>query len=243
MADSQPAVPFMRWLLILTNRFPDVEFDAEIVSTIITDYLAAQGFSPALVSKYTPKRISNDLDRLYKMGFLGARRVKRPVTTKKGTTCYRGYKYNYYVTVQGKRYYNYLLNPAESTQRSRRRMYEISYKRQWAMGLPPGIFGRLPPELADVDGLYKEIQARSSNAGRYNRFPYISDYTVVIKYINAKQMLYSMLNEQDRPLLYQLDQLSQLGTQIFMESLEKRKKTMLEPDSDCRYLSGLLRRY
>jgi hypothetical protein len=120
-------------------------------------------------------------------------------------------------------------------------MCEISYKRQWAIGLLPGIIGQFPPELADVDGLYKEIQARSSKAGRYNRFPHMNDYTVVIKYINAKQMLYSILDEQDRPLLYQLDQLSQQSTRILMESIEKRKKTMLEPGSENRYLAGILR--
>lgn len=186
--------------------------------------------------------MSRDLDRLYKMGFLGAKRIKRQVSTRKGNKCHRGYKYMYHVTVQGKRYYNYLLNPAKATQRNRERMYEYSYKRQRALGLPPEVFGRFPPELADVDGLYKEIQARSSKAGRYNRFPHINDYTVVIKYINAKQMLYSRLEEQERHLLYELDQLDQQYTRILMEPLERRKKTMLEPDSDNRYLWDLMRR-
>jgi hypothetical protein len=234
---------FRDCLLILTNLFPYTEFDAKTVSTTITQYLQERGYGPELLAKFTVKRISRDLDRLYKMGFLGAKPVKRQATTKNGTKCYRGYKYMYHVTVRGIQYYNYLLNPAEAEQRNRQRMYENSYKGQWALGLPPGIIGRFPPELADVDGLYKEIQARSSKAGRYNRFPNINDYTVVIKYIHAKRMLYSVLDEQDRPLLHQLDQLSQQDARILMESLEKRKKTMLEPDSDNRYLSGLLRRY
>lgn len=83
---------------------------------------------------------------------------------------------------------------------------------------------KFPPELEDVDGLYKEIQARSSKAGRYNRFPYINDYTVIIKYINAKQMLYSIIEEKDRPLLYTLGQISQQYTKSVMEPLENARK-------------------
>lgn len=229
--------------MILTNLFPYAEFDARTVSATITQYLSERGYyAPQFLSKFSVKRISRDLDRLYKMEFLGARRVKREVYTKRGTKCHRGYKYMYHVTAQGRQYYNYLLNPAEARQRNRQRMYQISYNVQRALGMPPKIIGRFPPELADVDGLYREIQARSSNAGRYNRFPHINDHSIVIKYMKAKQTLYSMLYAHERPLLYLLDQISEQEKRGLMESLERRKKTMLDPDSDNRYLSGLLRR-
>ncbi len=234
---------FRDCLLILTNLFPYAEFDANTISATITAYLQSRGYAhPELLAKFTVKRMSRDLDRLHKMEFLGARRVKREVYTKRGTKCHRGYKYMYHVTAQGRQYYNYLLNPAEARQRNRQRMYQISYNIQRALGMPPEIIGRFPPELADVDGLYREIQARSSNAGRYNRFPHINDHSIVIKYMKAKQTLYSMLDARKRPLLYRLDQMSEQETRGLLESLERRKKTMLDPDSDNRYLSGLLRR-
>jgi hypothetical protein len=149
--------------------FPNTEFDAKNVSARIIQYLR-QTYGPQIFAKFSVKRISRDLDGLYKMGFLGARRVKRQVSTKNGTKCYRGYNYIYHVTTQGKRYYNYLLDPAEATQRNRQKIYQKFDEKMWDQGLPPG-FGRFPPELADVEALYKEIQAKSSEKGRFNRFP------------------------------------------------------------------------
>ncbi|MBP1911653.1 hypothetical protein [Thermococcus stetteri] len=54
------------------------------------------------------KLISNDLRRLYAMGFLKKRRVKRKVRTKSGKICYRGYEYRYSLSSQGLKYLGYL---------------------------------------------------------------------------------------------------------------------------------------
>ncbi|NJE12852.1 hypothetical protein [Thermococcus sp. LS2] len=59
-------------------------------------------------SRVDKKLISNDLRRLYAMGFLKKRRVKRKVKTKSGKTCYRGYEYRYSLSSQALKYLEYL---------------------------------------------------------------------------------------------------------------------------------------
>lgn len=54
------------------------------------------------------KLISNDLRRLYGMGFLKKRRVKRKCRTKNGKICYKGYEYKYSLSSQGLKYLEYL---------------------------------------------------------------------------------------------------------------------------------------
>ncbi|ADI32001.1 hypothetical protein [Staphylothermus hellenicus] len=64
-----------------------------------------------VLSRIRLKLISNDLRRLYFMGFLKRRRVKRLVRTRSGKTCYRGYEYKYSISSQGWKYIRYLANP------------------------------------------------------------------------------------------------------------------------------------
>jgi hypothetical protein len=64
-----------------------------------------------LPERYSIKRLSNDLARLYKMSFLKRRRVKRQVTTNSGKVCNRGYCYEYQISKQGFSYLSYLRSP------------------------------------------------------------------------------------------------------------------------------------
>jgi len=57
--------------------------------------------------------ISNDLRRLYAMGFLKKRKVKRKCRTKNGKTCYRGYEYKYSLSSQGLKYLAYMARGGE----------------------------------------------------------------------------------------------------------------------------------
>jgi len=49
-------------------------------------------------SKVSTKSISNELRRLYLMGFLKRKRIKRECETKSGKTCFRGYEYVYTIS-------------------------------------------------------------------------------------------------------------------------------------------------
>jgi hypothetical protein len=229
---------FRDLLIILTNLFSDSEFDTRTVSSAIGRYIQESGYSPQLLTKFTTKRISNDLDRLCNMGFLGAKPVKRQISTEQGKRN-RGWKYLYHITKQGKQYYDYLLNPEEATQRNKIKIYQKQRAKQDLLGILPTQF---PPQLADVDVLFREIQARSTKAGRFNRFPDINGNAIVMRYINAKQMLYSVMDAKDRPMLFQLDGVSGRWTRALSEPLEDQKKTMLQPDGKYRYLYGILSR-
>lgn len=62
-------------------------------------------------SEVSKKSISNELRRLYVMGFLKRERIKRECETKSGKTCFRGYEYVYSISRQGWKYLDFLNNP------------------------------------------------------------------------------------------------------------------------------------
>ena len=82
-------------LLIISLLLKDGWFDSRLVS-------AAIGIPV--------KTVSNDLRRLYFMGFLKRRRVKRACLSKKGKVCFKGYQYEYSLSKQGLSYINYMMN-------------------------------------------------------------------------------------------------------------------------------------
>jgi len=64
-----------------------------------------------MLSEVSTKLISNELGRLYGMGFLKRKRIKRECETKSGKTCFRGYEYVYTISRQGWKYLEFLNNP------------------------------------------------------------------------------------------------------------------------------------
>ena len=64
-----------------------------------------------MLSEVSTKLISNELRRLYVMGFLKRERIKRECETKSGKTCFRGYEYVYTISRQGWKYLEFLNNP------------------------------------------------------------------------------------------------------------------------------------
>jgi len=64
-----------------------------------------------MLSEVSTKLISNELRRLYVMGFLKRKRIKRECETKSGKTCFRGYEYVYTISRQGWKYLEFLNNP------------------------------------------------------------------------------------------------------------------------------------
>jgi len=87
-------------------------------------------FTARDVSKRMPmlstKTASNELARLYRMGFLRRRKVKRVCTTRSGARCYRGYEYRYAISIQGLRYLHWMgTRKDDSTAKSERIANEI----------------------------------------------------------------------------------------------------------------------
>ncbi|HEV8387135.1 MAG TPA: hypothetical protein VGQ03_05895 [Nitrososphaera sp.] len=64
-----------------------------------------------LLRKFSTKRISGDLDRLYRMGFVRRRRVRRKVISRTGIPVFRGFEYRYVINKQGWQYLQYLAKP------------------------------------------------------------------------------------------------------------------------------------
>ncbi len=67
-----------------------------------------------IVTIPSKKVISNEMGRLYRMGFLSRKRVPRKVTTKSGKIAHRGFEYRYSLTKQGVKYLRYILQNSPS---------------------------------------------------------------------------------------------------------------------------------
>ena len=101
-------------LLRLLNIPNLTEFDTHKAAAIVaTDIVFTEGFegAPSIARHASVKRVSNDLNRLYRMGFLNRKRQKRQVPIGGGKLCFRGYKYMYRISKQGRQYLDYLNNP------------------------------------------------------------------------------------------------------------------------------------
>ena len=82
----------------------------------LTEVFFGEWFDSRVYASFTGlpvKLASNELRRLYRMGLLEYRRVKRSVKTRSGKECFRGYMYQYSVSRQGRNYLKYLLNEDE----------------------------------------------------------------------------------------------------------------------------------
>jgi len=93
----------------------------EFTSRELSDRLRAEIGHTATVNPHSTrlylrssrKLISNDLRRLYAMGFLKRKKVKRRCRTKSGKVCFRGYEYRYSISSQGWKYLGYLVRGGE----------------------------------------------------------------------------------------------------------------------------------
>jgi len=103
---------FRTLLSIMAIIFRDGEFTARDLSDRMREatHVIALNSPQALefLQRFRTKLISNDLRRLYAMGFLKRRRVKRECRTKSGKVCFRGYEYRYSISSQGWKYLRYL---------------------------------------------------------------------------------------------------------------------------------------
>lgn len=106
---------FRQVLQILGSHFGEQGFKARDISpsVIRRSITESERFTedPTMRSEVSTKSISNELRRLYSMGFLKRERIKRECETKSGKTCSRGYEYVYSISSQGWKYLEFLNNP------------------------------------------------------------------------------------------------------------------------------------
>ena len=92
---------FRQVLQILGSNFGKQGFKTRDVHSVIRRSITeSERFTEdqTMLSKVSTKTISNELRRLYLMGFLKRERIKRECETKSGKTCFRGYEYVYSIS-------------------------------------------------------------------------------------------------------------------------------------------------
>jgi len=120
------------------------------------------------------KRISNDLNRLYRMQFVNRRRVARQVSARTGK-CNRGFMYIYRLSSQGKKYLEYAQRPfiARKLLESKKKQIVANTDPSCLFGrsLIPGYFDSFSKELAPYAAQFFEQCTTSIPRGVYSRFP------------------------------------------------------------------------
>jgi hypothetical protein len=109
---------FRQVLRLLESNFGEQGFKARDAQSVIQRSIRDSGNfieDQTMRSTVSTKSISNELRRLYQMGFLKRKRIKRECTTNRGKTCYRGYEYVYSLSSQGRKYLGYLTNQERQT--------------------------------------------------------------------------------------------------------------------------------
>src|SRR3989442_12513054 len=102
---------FRTLLSQLENAFNTASFSAKSVTNVLIPGINSTNDSIPIGQKTyrrSVKTFSNELGRLYSMGFLCRSRVKRKVETRSGKKCNRGFEYLYKVSAQGHSYSKYM---------------------------------------------------------------------------------------------------------------------------------------
>jgi len=97
----------------------------------LTEAVFGEWFDSRMYANFTGlpvKLASNELRRLYRMGFLKYRRVKRICITKNGKKCFRGYEYKYSISKQGWNYLKYMTGGENKTHE--KFMLDLAVQRQ-----------------------------------------------------------------------------------------------------------------
>jgi len=109
---SEPLLDFRTLLKILARLYDAGEFDTGTVAEDLVWYFSREikdsKTQLELLQRVRPKLISNDLRRLYTMGFLKRRRVPRKCKNGKGKEYNCGFKYMYRINNQGWGYLTHL---------------------------------------------------------------------------------------------------------------------------------------
>lgn len=170
--------------MLIRKRYSGEEFtakrlSAELVESLVRSMTVAT--SPYILKHVTSKRISNDLRRLWQMGFLKRTPYKRWITPEQRRPRNLGIEYRYSLL---KRAYEY------PTNRANPELVRIKHEETWKPGLEKELdlkmwLGRDIPNDA-FDNL---IMLCFKRGGRYKRFPVRFGPTLAIKYAAARRLL------------------------------------------------------
>lgn len=165
------------------------DFDSGLVSGYLS---TVKNWGPGgLPVRFSPKRISNDLNRLYRMQLLKRKRIKRTVTTRTGKSCKRGFRYVYSMTKQGISYSHYLETPRPFRLFQQGLERKINFFRD-IDNLPAiALIKRSSPAMQVYD--YKKIEGliypmmNKEYKGGYNRFPPKVDLALLFHAIEREE--------------------------------------------------------
>lgn len=152
-------------LKLLSIDGPSGSFNARGLSDTLLAALrdrASIEDSSLLSRMFSTKRISGDLDRLYRMGFLKRKRIKRIVNRINSPSIARGFTYVYTISKQGWQYLQYMSNP---------KLNEQVDPSEWLLrDIADHMHKTYPEWIANF--MEKDLfKSHHEDSGRYNRFP------------------------------------------------------------------------
>lgn len=148
----------------LTFKYKSTTFSTRDVYNLFMDYVRmTSGDTLFPLRNITMKRLSGDLDRLYRMGFLNRRKTIREIRQKSPMPSNRGFQYLYKVSKQGWQYSAYLQKDNAESQ-------AVSSEARMRADMIDRIHQQYPPALAEfVES--RVFPASYDYRGRHNRFP------------------------------------------------------------------------
>jgi hypothetical protein len=150
---------FRTLLKALAAIFGTNEFDSKTAAKAVAKYLYSKKKDPQILRRATPKLVSNDLRRLYQMGFLRRRKVLRKCKNKKGKEYNCGYKYVYKITAQGWRYLEYLSKKSSTKKNPYLTLGEIVEVLRWARIAAEKVLLMKLLEKGDLEGSWRVFLA------------------------------------------------------------------------------------
>jgi len=167
---------FRALLKFLALLFQRREFNSGSVQVALLQALAR---SPKLdlnsLKMASSKRVSNDLGRLYRMGFLRRRAAVRRVRTRTGKTCNRGREWSYSISRQG---WSYLVHMSDDKLKRLERRIDERFEDE-DMLVKVLVKGSRAEEMkpAELGSWEREkVKMVISGSGGYRRFPPRVDY-------------------------------------------------------------------
>jgi|GEM_PF-2036940 hypothetical protein len=118
-----------------------------------------------LHKRFSTKRLSGDLDRLYRMGLISRKRIKRIIHSRNSRPVMRGFAYRYSISKQGWQYLEHLSRGGKTHSEPIQDAADLL-----ARDAAIDTYRRLPEALADEPAKIL-IKKQFTDRGRHLRFP------------------------------------------------------------------------
>jgi hypothetical protein len=159
---------------------------------------------------FSSKRISADLDRLYRMGLLKRKRVKRMFKSKKGKEFGRGYRYQYELSEQGSKYALYLASYHGISRNERKQIRSNQYKKYDSdeLVVKALVHGNAP--VTSVAEIADSQEKHIPKEGICERFPIQHDSELYTRYL-VERLQRGKLENKLKSIEQQVSQLQGKG--------------------------------